>query len=948
MPTLSVCLIVKNEAEHLPRCLESIRGLADEIVVVDTGSTDDTIHIARAHGAKIRAFTWQDDFSAARNASIAEATGDWILALDADESIAACDHDRLRAAIRRSDADAFVVAQRHYVGADAILVGWQPGSGGYTEGEPYSGYVDVDCRRLFRRAPWLRFCKPVHEELASTDAMHPLRDARGDWVIHHYGKLAGRERLRRKGESYLRIGQRKADERPRDPQAHFELGVQYAELADYAEAIACFERALSVSPRYQDARFRIGLCRYELKDYEGALAAFHASADSGTARRSDIALAEGNAFRELGRFDAAEQAFRRALTSQPALPAAAMNLALLFVAQQRSADAIASVIDATRRFPDHSELRVLLGSLRVDAGDEEGALQELARVPDDPRAIQLRARVLVRQRRFTEARALLTTLPTGGDAARHALDGAVALGCGDLDGALCHLQRSVDLQPTVEAAMNLSTALEARGERTGALAAAAQASRLSPGDIRILARVAQLGEFQRAARSPRLTIAFYQPRSVPFDGNTPRTRGLGGTESAIVYLAEALAARDHRVLILNNCDAPVTIEGVEYRRWESLAATCVAERPDVLVAVRFWEPIGAARLAPLQIFWTGDAYDQPFVSELSNDAKRREIDFVMLQSEWQIETFARQHHLPVSQLVRTTLGAASTSNPKSQVPKPKSQRGRRLAYASTPFRGLDVLLDLFPRIRHACPDAELDVYSSMQVYGMSASDDARQFDAIYRKARQPGVTLVGSLPQPTLAARLQHARVLAYPNHYAETFCIAVAEAQAAGCAVVTSALGALPETVGEAGMCIPGDPRSTAYQQAFVDACVSLLRDNEKWASLSAHASEQAATRYAWPGIAERWESLIRAALTDEPAEIERIAVHLTAGRAALADRMLAKIVKPESISVDAWDSLRRFVSGQVAGTAPLPAADLSQLALYFPSLRRSGLLDRTAPVLV
>ena len=92
MAKLSVCLIVRNEASNLPRCLDSIRGLADEIVVVDTGSTDDTVAIAQRHGARVSTLVWQDDFSAARNASIELATCDWILVFDADESIAARDH----------------------------------------------------------------------------------------------------------------------------------------------------------------------------------------------------------------------------------------------------------------------------------------------------------------------------------------------------------------------------------------------------------------------------------------------------------------------------------------------------------------------------------------------------------------------------------------------------------------------------------------------------------------------------------------------------------------------------------------------------------------------------------------------------------------------------------------------------------------------------------------
>src|SRR5208282_3153424 len=84
-PKLSLAMIVKNESRCLARCLQSVKGIADEIVIADTGSTDDTIKIAREFGAKISNFDWVDDFAAARNFAINQTTGGWILVLDADE-----------------------------------------------------------------------------------------------------------------------------------------------------------------------------------------------------------------------------------------------------------------------------------------------------------------------------------------------------------------------------------------------------------------------------------------------------------------------------------------------------------------------------------------------------------------------------------------------------------------------------------------------------------------------------------------------------------------------------------------------------------------------------------------------------------------------------------------------------------------------------------------------
>ena len=187
-------MITKNEQHHLSRCLESVRGLVDETIIVDTGSTDRTVEIGRCYGAQVLDFRWRDDFSAARNHGLDAATGDWILVIDADESIAERDHQRIRAWLRREGVDAVNASQRHYL-PSGVVVGWQAGAGGYEEGEPYPGFVDVSCRRLFRNRPWLRFRNRVHEELVSNDPRRPLVQASGDWVIHHFGKAGGADVL---------------------------------------------------------------------------------------------------------------------------------------------------------------------------------------------------------------------------------------------------------------------------------------------------------------------------------------------------------------------------------------------------------------------------------------------------------------------------------------------------------------------------------------------------------------------------------------------------------------------------------------------------------------------------------------------------------------------------------------------------------------------------------
>src|SRR3954447_17656105 len=99
---VALCLIVKDEAENLPRCLASVAGVADEIIVGDTGSSDDTVAIAERAGARVMHVPWESDFAKARNAVLGVATSDWIVSLDADEELTAASAKLLRKLLERT------------------------------------------------------------------------------------------------------------------------------------------------------------------------------------------------------------------------------------------------------------------------------------------------------------------------------------------------------------------------------------------------------------------------------------------------------------------------------------------------------------------------------------------------------------------------------------------------------------------------------------------------------------------------------------------------------------------------------------------------------------------------------------------------------------------------------------------------------------------------------
>ena len=155
-------MIVKDEEHCIADAIRSVIPTADQVVVVDTGSSDGTVTLARSLGAEVYEHEWQDDFSAVRNESLRRCRSDWIFVLDADEVVAQEDLDRLRALIETEEAVAYRFVSRNY-GFNSDLVGWTPCSpkDPYARGCP--GWHPSTKTRLFRRHPEIRFEGRIHE-----------------------------------------------------------------------------------------------------------------------------------------------------------------------------------------------------------------------------------------------------------------------------------------------------------------------------------------------------------------------------------------------------------------------------------------------------------------------------------------------------------------------------------------------------------------------------------------------------------------------------------------------------------------------------------------------------------------------------------------------------------------------------------------------------------------
>jgi hypothetical protein len=206
---VSVCLIARDEERHIARLIESVRGLVAEIVMVDTGSRDATMDIARKLGARVLQSPWSDDFSAARNVAIAAATQPWILSVDADQELPATSRDALGAALQRA-------AMAQVVHID--LLG--------PDKQPVSRLASL---RLWRNDPRIRYQGRVHEDVSAS----LLAIGCGDWpdsgvLLRDHGYVDAGERQRKRARN-LALLRRAVQEHPDDLYLAFKLATTLPE-----------------------------------------------------------------------------------------------------------------------------------------------------------------------------------------------------------------------------------------------------------------------------------------------------------------------------------------------------------------------------------------------------------------------------------------------------------------------------------------------------------------------------------------------------------------------------------------------------------------------------------------------------------------------------------------------------------------------------------------------
>lgn len=223
MPVLTLCIIVKNEELHLRDCLDSVKDAVDEIVVVDTGSTDKTIQIAEEYGAKIYNFEWVSDFSAARNFALGKSTGNWVLYLDADEKLSEQSKSELIEIINNNESAGYYCT--------VISVAQEKNMEKFHR-----------CVRLFANSPEIKFSGRVHEQIVPSLTECGYKLIATQIIIHNHGDCTSvqEKKLKASGKLQLLL---KDFEATKAPYYAFQLAQTYDELEDDENASLFFKIA---------------------------------------------------------------------------------------------------------------------------------------------------------------------------------------------------------------------------------------------------------------------------------------------------------------------------------------------------------------------------------------------------------------------------------------------------------------------------------------------------------------------------------------------------------------------------------------------------------------------------------------------------------------------------------------------------------------------------------
>jgi tetratricopeptide (TPR) repeat protein len=411
--TLGFSMIVKNGAATLRTCLASVQNVVSEMVVGDTGSTDNSREIAREFGARVVDVPWESDFAKARNAVLAHCTTDWILTLDADEELDFEAPASLVRLIEKPKFGGYAVPVRNYLPLRHGNVNGnraQPNDGRSATNREAPAYAEHLVVRLFRRHPQIAYKGCVHEIIAPQILVAGFKLGRASFCVHHSGYLADQRQSGHKAEFYLDLLRKKVEAEPANPLAWLELARQLHEpFRKEDEALSCVERAIALAPALAAAWFLCGVIYLEMGRDEAALTALN------RCQRDNEHAAEcqhytGDALHNLGRLKEARSAYQRCVAAVGHDPQVESKLGYVEVRLGELESGFARLEGAIADLPRGAELHERLIKACMSSGrlaEAASAAERFAGVVPHPRTFMRAAAIRAHMKEDEHARRLL-------------------------------------------------------------------------------------------------------------------------------------------------------------------------------------------------------------------------------------------------------------------------------------------------------------------------------------------------------------------------------------------------------------------------------------------------------------------------------------------------------------------------------------------------------------
>lgn len=340
--------------------------------------------------------------------------------------------------------------------------------------------------------------------------------------------------------------------------------------------------------------------------------------------------------------------------------------------------------------------------------------------------------------------------------------------------------------------------------------------------------------------------------------------GLGGSEEAVVYLAQELTKRGWRVTVYANPKKAGEFDGVEYRVWHDL------NPKDSFNTLILWRSIGFIDVNPKAKFimvWMHDMPNNPDFTQERVD----KIDKIAVLSEYHKSQLRLHKNGLFEKMPDNKVLVTSNGIPDFDVPEWKGNP-HRIIYSSSPDRGLVYLLNNWPKIKEQVTDAELHIFYGFDVFDAIYQDNPgkQQWkDRVFKMMKQDGIVYRGRIGHDALNYEFQQSGIWAYPTDFTEISCITAMKAQKNGAIPVVTDYAALSETV-KSGLRIDVDITTEEGQKEYFTALIDLLKDPKRQQELREPMMKWAKDYFNWSNVAKDWDERIRVALQNPERKYE------------------------------------------------------------------------------